>query len=189
MGMSDYRRYFIPGGTYFFTLVAYNRRPILTTDQGRRFLRSSIQAVALERPFEVIATVLLPDHWHLVMQLPPGDDQYSLRVKQIKELFTRDWLGAGLPEGRVTARQHAKGERGVWQPRFWEHAIEDTDDLHQCVDYIHWNPRKHNLVARVRDYPWSTFRRFVKAGHYELDWGGTLPSTIAGLDNWGEPTY
>ncbi len=170
--MSDYRRYYVAGGTYFFTVVTYNRRPILTTDHGRNFLHSAIEKVRGERPFEIFATVLIPDHWHVIMQLPPGDDNYSTRMRRIKEEFTTAWLGAGLPEAPVTAAQRARGERGIWQPRFWEHTIKDPEDLERCTDYTHWNPRKHELVARVRDYPWSSFHRFVSAGDYDITWGG-----------------
>jgi putative transposase len=186
--MSDYRRYFVPGGTYFFTIVTYGRRPILVTDHGRMFLRNAIRTVRFALPFEIIATVLLPDHWHLVMRLPPGDIRYSLRLKQIKESFTRDWLAAGFPEAKVSPSQWKRGEKGIWQPRFWEHCVDGEDDLVSCVDYIHWNPRKHDLVRRVRDWRWSSFHRFVRLGEYNLDWGGEVPLTIqTHIDHhWGE---
>jgi putative transposase len=122
------------------------------------------------------------------LQRPRGDADYSTRLKRIKEEFTRHWLEAGLPEAPVTESQAANGERGIWQPRFWEPTVEDELDLERCVDYTHWNPRKHNLVARVRDWPWSSFHRFVAAGQYDIDWGGVAPSTILNCcDDWGEP--
>jgi len=185
--MSDYRRYFVPGGMYFFTLVTYARRPILTTNHGRALLHKAIVQIQSERPFHLFATVLIPDHWHLVMQLPSGDSDYSLRLKRIKEKFTRFWLDAGFPEATVTKAQQENGERGIWQPRFWEHTIDDEQDLEDCVDYIHWNPRNHELVDRVRDYSWSSFHRFVKAGQYDIDWGGTAPTAVTRKDQWGEP--
>ena len=185
--MSDYRRWYVPGGMYFFTVVSYARRPILTTDEGRRFLHWAIETIRSSRPFELFATVLLPDHWHLIMQLPSGDTDYSVRIKRIKEEFTRSWLEAGLPEATITAARAKKGERGIWQPRFWEHTVADEMDLQRCTDYIHWNPRKHRLVSRVRDWPWSSFHRFVRAGDYGLDWGGQEPGTIVGHQDWGEP--
>jgi putative transposase len=79
--MSDFRRWFVSGGTYFFTVVTYGRRPILTTDAGRRCLREAIHEIRGTRPFTLVATVLLPDHWHLVMSLPRGDADYSTRMK------------------------------------------------------------------------------------------------------------
>ncbi len=184
--MSDYRRWFVQGGTFFFTVVAYGRRPILTSDQGRKFLRKAIESVQGRHAFSLIATVLVPDHWHLVMQLPPGDKRYSLRLKQIKAEFSDQWLAAGLPEANVTPSQKKRGERGIWQPRFWEHAVRDEDDLERCADYIHWNPRKHGLVKRVRDWRWSSFHRFVRQGQYDIDWGGTAPD-VGESDDWGEP--
>ncbi len=186
--MSDYRRCFVPGGMFFFTVVAYGRRPILTSEDGRQFLRSAIEKIRKTRPFDLFASVLLPDHWHLLMQLPSDSADYSIRMKRIKEEFTTLWLDAGLPEAEVTPAQAKKGERGIWQPRFWEHTVRDEEDLERCVDYIHWNPRKHKLVTRVRDWPWSSFHRFVDAGDYEIDWGGAEPANIRGDDDWGEPT-
>ena len=185
--MSDYRRWYIPGGMYFFTVVTYNRRRILTTLEGRPFLHKAIGEVRKRYPFELFATVLLPDHWHLILQLPPGDDRFSLRLKRIKEEFSKQWLQAGLSEATVTRSQLAKGERGIWQPRFWEHCIEGIEDLEAHVDYIHWNPCKHGVAERVRDWEWSSFHRFVELGQYSMDWGKVEPKTIQGAFEWGEP--
>ena len=184
--MSAYRRWFVPGGTFFFTVVSYARRPILTTRNGRTFLRKAIESVRLRHPFALIATVLLPEHWHLVMRLPSGDACYSVRMKQIKAEFSHQWRVAGLPEAIVTKSQFRRGEGGIWQPGFWEHTIRDETDLERCVDYIHWNPRKHGLVQQVADWPWSSFHRFVSLGHYERNWGGVVPKGVEG-GSWGEP--
>ena len=184
--MSDYRRWFIPGGTYFFTVVAEARRPILATENGRHFLRTAIAKVRETFSFEIIATVLLPDHWHLVMQLPPGDSDYSIRMKRIRSEFTSQWLAMGLPEAPISEPRKSKGERGIWQPRFWEHTVQDEDDLERCCDYIHWNPVKHGHVTEVRDWPWSSFHRFVEQGQYEPHWGRSDPEANTHHRDWGE---
>ena len=129
---------------------------------------------------------MLPDHWHVVLSLPAGDDDYSQRLRLIKAGFTNRFLNSGGKAAEVTSSQGKRGERGVWQPRFWEHTIFDEEDLHRCVDYVHWNPRKHGLVARVADWPWSTFHPFVAAGHYDVDWGGTDPEFERKERDWGE---
>jgi putative transposase len=118
--MSDYRRYYVPGGTYFFTCVKHGRAPILTTPLGRRCLRRALTRIQHDHPFEIVAIVLLPEHWHTVWSLPPGDDRYPLRWMRIKEEFTEAWLehgGAELPQSpsRVYHRQ-----RGVWQKEWGE---------------------------------------------------------------------
>ena len=173
--MSRYLRYRVEGGTYFFTVVTYLRRRILVTSTGRQCLRRAFQAVRARWPFGVVAIVLLPDHFHAVFELPRGDADYSLRMQKIKEHFTRAYLSAGGREGPSTDSRRRKGERTVWQRRFWEHTVRDEEDLKGCVDYIHWNPVKHRLVGQVVEYPWSSFHRFVKLGEYDPAWGGENP--------------
>jgi putative transposase len=184
--MPNYRRSYVPGGTYFFTCVTYRRRRMLTTDLGRRCLRTAIDTVKRDHPFEIVAIVLFPDHWHSVWTLPPGDDRYPTRWMRIKEEFTEAWLGGGGTELRQTASRKKKRHRGVWQKRYWEHTVCDEADLERCVDYIHWNPRKHKLVSRVRDWKWSSFHRFVAEGEYDLDWGATDPTPGWDEPEWGE---
>ena len=182
--MSNYRRYRVAGGTYFFTLVTHERRPLFADELGRKCLRDAIHAEQAKRPFELFAIVLLPEHLHCVWNLPSGDDSYSLRWAKIKEEFTRSYLKAGGGEGEASASRQKHRERAVWQRRFWEHTVEDEDDLKRCVDYIHWNPVKHGLVNRVRDWEWSSFHRFVELGEYPLDWGRVNP-----CEGYDEPEW
>ena len=105
---------------------------------------------------------------------------------RIKEEFTKAWLRAG---GYELPQSHSRDEhrqRGVWHKRYWEHTVKNEDDLKRCVDYIHWNPRKHNLVGQIRDWKWSSFHRFVQAGEYDLDWGGSDPTPGWNDPEWGE---
>ena len=184
--MADYRRNYVPGGTYFFTVVTAGRRPILTTDLGRECLREAIDEVKAKSSFTLFAIVLLPDHLHSVWMLPRDDADYSTRWRQIKEKFTRRYLERGGRETTVSTSRQKKGERGIWQRRFWEHTVRDEDDLKRCVDYVHWNPRKHNVAERVQDWPWSTFHRFVEQGEYDLDWGGTDPCPNYDTPEWND---
>jgi putative transposase len=186
--MSNYRRWFVPGGTYFFTLVTYQRQPTLTSDLSRSILHEAFALVKKQRPFEQLAIVLLPDHLHLLWSLPPGDDAYAIRLKRIKEEFTTNFLRAGGQESKTTDAEKFRGQRGVWQPRFWEHTIEDAEDLEAHFDYIHWNPLKHGLVQSVDEWPWSTFHKYRAAGHYEPGWGSCEPTTYESIKSFGEPS-
>ena len=170
--MPNYRRWYIPNGTYFFTVVTQERRPILTTERGRTLLRAAIEREQAKRPFDFFAIVLLPDHLHAIWTLPGEDSDYSTRWSKIKEEFTRNYLASGGEDGTRSISRQRKRQRVVWQLRFWEHHCRDEDDVQRCMDYIHWNPVKHGLVKRVRDYPWSSFHRLVGLGEYDIDWGG-----------------
>ena len=180
--MSHYRRWYVPGGTYFFTVVTYRRYPYFQSDAARQLLGAVMREVQAESPFQVVATVLLPDHLHAVWTLPAGDSDYSTRWKRIKARFTDRWLASGGHEERVTLAQERRGNRGIWQKRFRENTIDDQDYLTRVCDYIHYNPVKHGYVLAPRDWPQSTFLRFVAEGEYELDWGRSEPASIAGLD-------
>ena len=133
----------------------------------------------LRYPVDVVAIVLLPEHLHALWTLPAGDTQYSLRWRWIKREFTRAWLEIGGAEQRPSEPSQREGRRGVWQRRFWEHTIQDAADLESHFDYIHYNPVKHGLVERPRDWPWSSFHRWVIAGHYSPDWADGTAPTIA----------
>jgi putative transposase len=159
------------GRVYFFTAVTEGRRPILTTDPGRACLRAAIQAVRAKQPFDLMAIVLLPDHLHTLWQLPLGDTDYSGRWRWLKTHFTRQWLEKGGAEGPISRSRERKGEHAIWQRRFHEHTCRDDADLKRCLDYVHVNPLKHGLVARVIDWPWSSFHRYVGVGEYEPGWG------------------
>ncbi|HEY2894155.1 MAG TPA: transposase [Pirellulales bacterium] len=169
--MSDYRRYFVPGGTYFFTIVTDRRIAIFSDPAARRLLGSVFRRCLDRTPFRVLAIVLLPDHLHCLWSLQPGDSAYSDRWRWLKAEFTRHWLAAGGSEAPLRQPSSRQRRRGVWQRRFWEHTIRNETDLEAHADYIHYNPVRHKLAARPRDWPWSSFHRWVRAGHYSPDWG------------------
>ena len=184
--MSEYRRWYVPGGTFFFALVTCRRRPILCTDLARRCLREAIDVVRADWACKWIAVVLLPDHLHAVWTLPTGDARYAVRWKRIKEEFTRRYLKAGGVEIAPSPSRQRRQERGVWQRRYWEHTVRDEEDLKRCVDYVHWNPKKDGHVADVRDWQWSSFHRFVGLEEYAPDWGAENPTPGYENPEWGE---
>ena len=165
--MTDYRRNWISGGTYFFTVVAANRviGPLVEHIDD---LREAFRTVRAEHPFEIDAIVILPDHLHTLWTLPSGDSDYAMRWKKIKAAFSKR-----MPDNEPrSASRAAKGERGIWQRRFWEHTICDEDDLRAHFDYIHFNPVKHGYVRATSEWPHSIFRQYVDQGVYPMDWGG-----------------
>ena len=162
----EYRRLRVAGGCYFFTVCLADRgSDLLVREVGA--LRAAVRRVMAARPFVVDAWVVLPDHLHAVWTLPAEDADFSSRWSLIKRGFS---LAVGGGERRSLSRV-GKGERGVWQRRFWEHAIRDGRDYAAHVDYVHFNPVRHGLVSRVGDWPYSSFGRAVARGAYPAGWG------------------
>jgi putative transposase len=168
--MPNFRRYWRPGGTFFFTVVTARRAPLFHDELARSLLGKAFREECAVRPFSSVAIVLLPDHLHTVWTMPPGDFDFSLRWSSIKSSFTREWLASGGSEQTVPDGQRRQERRGVWQARFYEHRIRDEDDLIQHVNYIHFNPVKHQLAKCPSEWPWSSFQRFVQHGDYPIDW-------------------
>jgi putative transposase len=175
--MVRYRRNFVPGGTYFFTITLADRRSSVLVDHVAA-LRLAFRVTRRERPFAIDAIVVLYEHLHAIFTLPTNDADFSGRWRRIKGIFTRQVIKAG-----VAVEHRANGEYALWQRRFWEHTIQNDDDFARHVGYIHFNPIKHGLVGRVRDWPYSSFHRYVRQGLLADDWAGDVDE---GLE-FGEP--
>ncbi len=156
--MTSYRRNFIPGASYFFTVNPEDRRQRLLTDHIE-LLRSAFQDARVRHPFTIDAMVVLPDHLHAIWTLPEGDQDFPNRWRLIKSSFSRG-LARSEP---VSASRKAKGERGIWQRRYWEHTLRDEGDFERHVDYIHFNPVKHGHAPSVEAWPYSSNHQIARA--------------------------
>lgn len=164
--MVNYRRVRVPGAAYFFTVTLRDRRKSTLIDHAD-LLRSMVRGVWHDRRFGIEAAVVLPDHLHAICTLPPGDADYSGRWRAIKARFSRALAGRGVPIVR-----NRRGEYDLWQRRFWEHLIRDDGDFARHVDYIHYNPVKHGLVADPFDWRWSSIHAFARRGLVSRGWRG-----------------
>jgi putative transposase len=172
--MPNYRRAWHPGGTYFFTVNLLQRHGNDLLTRHADVLRSVVRSVQARHPFRIHGWVVLPEHLHSVIELPPGDADFATRWRLIKMDFSK-----ALPKTeRLSKVRAARGERGIWQRRYWEHLIRDDADMQAHMDYVHFNPVKHGLVRRVADWPVSTFHGLVKRGVYAPDWGGGTDTSL-----------
>ncbi len=111
----------------------------------------------------------LPHHKHAIWTLPEGDDDFPRRWRAIKDLYSRRLD----PLERVSASRASQGKRGIWQRRYWEHAIRDDSDLAAHLDYVHFNPVRHGYVSHPAKWPYSSFPACVARGLYHLGWIGS----------------
>ncbi len=168
--MPDYRRNRIPGAIYFFTVNLLDRRSDLLVARIDA-LRDAVRKVRRRFPFHIDAWVVLPDHMHCLWTLPESDSDFPRRWRDIKTAFSKS-LPATEQRSPVMVR---RGERGIWQRRYWEHTIRGDRDYAAHIDYVHFNPVKHGLVVRPTDWPFSSFRRCVVSGLYPADWADSGP--------------
>lgn len=168
--MSEYRRAHVPGGQFFFTLVAERRATLFADAANVDRLRHAVDIVMRKRPFQMIGAVVLPDHLHWLIELPSDDRDFSTRVGMIKVAFTKQLALEDMPRAPRSASRVAKREAGVWQRRFWEHTIRDQRDFDAHMNYIHYNPVKHGYADCPHGWPHSSFGHWVRRGVCRTDW-------------------
>lgn len=154
--MSNYRRPKITNVPIFFTITLEDRRSDLLIREID-ILRQAVRLTKAERPFDIDAWVVLPDHMHCIWRLPDGDMDYPTRWRLIKSRFSR-----GVPISALRASHVRRQERGVWQRRFWEHHIRDEADFAAHLQYCWMNPVKHGLAERPEDWPYSSLHRNLR---------------------------
>lgn len=175
--MSRYRRSFVAGGTFFFTVTLAHPSSKLLTEHIER-LKWAYLKTKEQHPFITLAYCCLPNHLHVLWKMPESDGDFAIRWQQIKRRFS-----TGLPANEHRSESKVKKrEKGIWQRRYWEHQIRDENDLLNHIAYIHFNPVKHGLVQCVKDWPYSSFHHFVEQGKLSVDWG---VDSVA-IDNFGE---
>ena len=167
--MSNYRRNYVEGGTYFFTVNLLERNKSLLVDHIEE-LRNAVKRTQINKPFEINAWVVLPEHLHTIWTLPENDSDYSSRWREIKKAFSKSLA----KEEYLSNTRIERKQRGIWQNRFWEHTIRDERDFQIHMDYIHYNPVKHGLVKSVKEWPYSTFHHHVKEGMYPENWADEI---------------
>ena len=172
-----YRRHLVAGATYFFTVNLLDRNSSLLVDEIGK-LRHAVARVRALMPFHIDGWVVLPDHMHCLWTLPEDDGNFPRRWQAIKTNFSRR-ISGGEP---LSASRLKRGERGIWQRRYWEHTIRDERDYAAHLDYIHFNPVKHGYVASPADWKFSSFHRSVRQGLYPAAWAGP----DGGSGAWGE---
>jgi putative transposase len=178
--MPEYQRFYLHGGTYFFTVVTYRRYPIFSNDASVKLLQDCFNSTIEKLSFRIDALVILPDHLHTIWTLPENDSDYSTRWKLIKALFSKRYNF--IPVKRLPDSRNSKGESGIWQRRFWEHHIRDNKDYERHCDYIHYNPVKHGFVKSPSEWTSSSFRDFVNNGFYDKNWGSNIDKAIISMD-------
>ncbi len=166
--MPNYRRVFAEGYSYFLTLVTYRRNPILI--ENIELLRHSFAYSKNKFDYTIDAIVVLPEHIHMV--ITPGNAQeYPKIVQNIKYYFSKHCDSRYYEHLIQSTSRNNERYKPIWQKRYYEHTIRNEKDFKIYFDYVHYNPVKHHLVTRAKDWEFSSFGRYVEQGYYEIDWG------------------
>ena len=159
--MSNFKRYFQNKNLVFITIVTYKRQPILikNIDQKRQSFTQT------QYNFHIIAGVVLENHMHIIIQSEKAED-FSKIIQSFKSKFSRQMQ---FNENQ-TEEQKNRREKGIWQRKYYDHIIRNENDFYKHLDYIHYNPIKHDYVKKAKDWKYSSFKKFVRMGYYDENW-------------------
>jgi putative transposase len=169
--MRHVQRYYVPNATVFITAVTRGRRPVFEEEPQRQLLFDTMRAVQSLHAFRLVAYVVLPDHLHWLM-VTPAEVTFSEVMHSIKRNFSLN----------LKSRCDAAGTVHVWQERFWDHVIRDEEDLSRHLDYVHYNPVKHGLVARPEEWVCTSYQHWLERGCYEVGWGWSEPESVREME-------
>ena len=167
--MPNYRRVFAEGHSYFLTVVTQNRVAILI--KNIELLKKCFRLSKLKYCYTINAIVVLPDHFHIIIT-PQNCLDYPKIISHLKRSFVYglDFRIKEVLKKDLSVAQRKRKNSGIWQKRFYEHTLRDEKDYQIKFNYIHFNPVKHRLVKRVRDWEYSSFAKYVKMGIYDINW-------------------
>ena len=169
----NFRRYYIPGSAIFITQVVENREPVFLNPKYLNLLHDILRKVKELHPFVMLGYVLLPDHFHLIIQ-PTEESNFSDIMHSLKPNFTREYK-------KLTGLSSSQNTK-FWQKRFWDHVIRDDRDLENHLHYIHFNPVKHGYVKDPREWTDSSYIEWEEKGLYPPTFAWNEPNNIG----WGE---
>lgn len=157
--MTNLRRYNIENAIYFITCVTSDRIPYFKNDENIEIFKSNMELLNRSFSFELMAYVLLNDHFHFLLQ--PKNCHISSLIASFKKKITFEFK----------KRNNLQNSVSLWQRRFWDHIIRNESDFKFHLDYIHYNPVKHGHVKRPEDWRVTTYRDWMRKGIYEVGWG------------------
>jgi len=159
--MPNIRRFYIPNAIVFITCVTRDRYPYLKSKKDVDLFFATLASVNEINPFELLAYVVLPDHFHWLMKVDEPSGNFSRVMHSVKRNITQNYKHI----------HDVQTSLNIWQRGFWDHVIRDERDLELHCDYIHWNPIKHGYVTQPEDWPYSSYKVWVGKGVYEIGWG------------------
>ncbi len=149
--MTHHIRPSVPAATIYFTVALQQRGSDLLILEIER-LRQAVRVTRNERPFQIEAWVVLPDHLHTIWTLPDGDSDFATRWRLIKNRFSTSLPTRIVPHGHVS-RQTS----GIWQRGYAAHSLRNVADYDLHMQHCWLDPVRHGLVDRPEDWPYSSF--------------------------------
>lgn len=162
---------FIPDSYLLITTGTFQKRPFIAGDGRKSMLLESLDFNCYKWKWRLLAYAILDNHYHLIVQTPPGDPSRLAHIIQSAHSF-----------GAYHWRRDDPSIRSrIWW-NFWESPIEDMDTLHKHINYLHQNPLRHGLTDKPEEYPFSSYPEYLAADRDTiLAWEKAYPASESNM--------
>ncbi len=138
---------FIDGCKYFITASTYLKKPFLKSPQAKSRLLESIVKGCAKYAWILEDWVILDNHYHLMLQAPIENTQLSKMMSEIHR-FTALWIRKNISEVKLS-------KRVFWN--YWDSCITFEKSYLARLNYIYFNPVKHEYVDTPEKYPFGSY--------------------------------
>ena len=156
--MANYKRIFLDGYSYYLTVVTHQRNPILI--DNIELLRESFRVSKRKYQYKIEGIVILPEHFHIILT-PQNAKEYPHIIRTIKQYFSKHCEAKYYEHLEQSVSRYKEGYKPIWQKKYYEHTIRDEKDYLEKMEYIQFNPIKHQLVEDINDWEYSSFVKKV----------------------------
>ncbi len=168
--MPNYRRYYLDQPV-FITCITNKRYPVFDQNESIELFWQVVRKVQTIHPFKIIAYVILPNHFHWIIDVQDKDKNFSRIMQSLKGNYSY-----------IFRKKYPIISHPIWQRGYWDHILRDDNDFYNHLDYIHYNPVKHGYIDLPQIWEQSSLRQWIDQGYYELSWGSSLPKSIEKWD-------
>ena len=174
--MPHHPRHFHPGHLQYITASTYHRTPLFASPRFCREFVQVLDQLRQEMGFRLLGWVLMPEHFHLLIQPEPADSTSRI-VQQLKQRTAfpllailrqnsqYPWCRRMLSQLRLPNTVHSEAEYRVWQRRFYPFNVYTEKKRLEKLNYMHGNPVARHLVSSPDQWLWSSWRFY----HWEND--------------------
>ena len=145
----------VPGALHYVTGNVLQRIPVFKHDRCCEAFLEVCSTVLHEWPCKLTAYVLMPDHFHLILN--PRDGNIKGFIGTLKSLAAGRVIQ--ITDDKRFQRRDVFTHQ-VWQESFKALPLWSSWMIWQKINYIHANPVKARLVSSAQEYQWSSFRDF-----------------------------
>lgn len=148
---------FLPNAIYMLTASIYQKEPLIATPKRKTDWVNSFRKAAEIYAWQIIAWVILHNHYHAIVQSPENSTTLSKFIGSLHKFTSRQWNDEDDTAGRK-----------VWW-NYWDTCIRSENDYYTRLRYVFWNPVKHGLVSAPEEYEFSNYLDFLQQWQVEFD--------------------